>query len=68
MVELRDQAGIEIDSADLRDRVDEVIELTRRRNGEQQKDGLRSEHGQNRGGAEAMVLRILPMMEQQEPG
>jgi hypothetical protein len=56
VVEARDDALVEVDSGDVRDRVHEVVERPRRRRREEEEDRLRAERRQRGGAAEAVIL------------
>ena len=67
MVELRDQARVEIDPAHLGDRVDEVVELPGRGNRKVEEDRLGREHGEHRGVPVAEEGQVSPAEQPHQP-
>ena len=59
VVELGDEAAVEVDAADVGDRVDEMVERPRRRGREEEEDGLRPERRERGRAAQAMELGML---------
>ena len=67
VVELGDQAGVEIEAAHLGNRVDEVVERPWRRSREEKKDRLRTDCRQHGRATQAMKLGTAPEEEPSEP-
>ena len=67
VVELRDEAPVEVDAADVGDRVDEMVERPRRRGREEEEDRLRAEGCERGSAAQAMEIGMTPAKEPHQP-